>query len=57
MDKLEAARMARRAYQKKWRANNPEKVKAATERYWIRQGELLVQQTESKERGENHDAK
>lgn len=55
MDKHEAARMARRAYQKKWRASNPEKVKAATERYWIRQGERLAQQAEIKEGEDAHD--
>lgn len=36
MNDIEAARKARRAYQKEWRAKNPDKVKAATERYWIK---------------------
>lgn len=32
-------RKARNAYAKKWRANNPEKVKAAQNRYWERRAE------------------
>ena len=30
----EAAREARNAYKRKWAKDNPEKVKAATRRYW-----------------------
>lgn len=30
----EAAKEARRAYKRKWARENPDKVKAATERYW-----------------------
>ena len=30
----EAAREARNAYKRKWAKENPDKVKAATERYW-----------------------
>ncbi len=29
--------LARRAYQKKWRDKNPEKVKAKNARYWEKQ--------------------
>ena len=32
----EAVKAARREYQRRWRKNNPEKVKAAQERYWRR---------------------
>ena len=39
IDKAEAARAARREYQRRWRAKNPDKVKAATERYWMRVAE------------------
>lgn len=30
----EAAREARNAYKRKWAKDNPDKVKAATRRYW-----------------------
>lgn len=30
----ERAKAARRAYKRKWAKENPEKVKAAQERYW-----------------------
>ena len=30
----EAARAARNAYKRRWAKENPEKVKAATRRYW-----------------------
>jgi len=30
----EAAKEARRAYQRKWRRENPEKVRATQDRYW-----------------------
>lgn len=32
----EAARAARNAYKRKWAKENPDKVKAATRRYWER---------------------
>lgn len=32
----EAAKAARREYQRKWRKKNPDKVKAAQEKYWKR---------------------
>ena len=40
----EAAKEARRAYKRKWAQDNPDKVKAAQERYWTRQGEKLKQE-------------
>lgn len=46
-DKSEAARKAKNAYMKKWRAANPDKVKANTERYWARQAERM----EAEQRG------
>ena len=38
----EAAKEAKNKYKREWRKNNPEKVRAANERYW-----------EKKERGES----
>lgn len=35
----EAAREARNAYKRKWAKDNPEKVKAATRRYWERKAQ------------------
>ena len=32
----ESAKAARNAYARKWRAKNPDKVKAAQDRYWDR---------------------
>lgn len=32
---------ARRAYQKKWRAKNKDKVKAANDRYWLKKAAEL----------------
>lgn len=33
-----AKREARREYQRKWRQNNPDKVKAIQQRYWEKKG-------------------
>ncbi len=30
------AKAARREYQRKWAKNNPDKIKAAQERYWLK---------------------
>lgn len=35
----EAAREARNAYKRKWAKENPDKVKAATRRYWERKAQ------------------
>ena len=35
----QAAIEARRRYHKQWRQKNPEKVKAANDRYWARRAE------------------
>lgn len=37
--KNEKAAAARRAYQREWAKQNPEKVKAAQERYWAKKAE------------------
>ncbi|MBQ1778213.1 MAG: hypothetical protein IIZ93_08675 [Acidaminococcaceae bacterium] len=36
-----AAKEARRQYQKTWRAKNPDKVKAAQLRYWVKKAEQM----------------
>lgn len=33
-----AKREARREYQRRWRQNNPDKVKAINDRYWEKKG-------------------
>ena len=44
-----AAIEARRAYQREWRAENREKVRAAQERYWLKKAaEMNAAGTESK---------
>lgn len=35
----EAAKEARRAYKREWAHRNPDKVKAAQERYWTKRAE------------------
>lgn len=35
----EAARAARNAYKRRWAKENPDKVKAATRRYWERKAQ------------------
>ena len=42
----EEAKAARRAYKKQWRANNKDKIKASTARYWERK----AKQAEEEER-------
>lgn len=38
-NEIEKAREAQRAYAKKWRARNPEKVRANNLRYWARRAD------------------
>ena len=38
-----AAREARREYQRRWRASNPDKVRAANQRYWEKKGQEFLQ--------------
>lgn len=40
---VQAAIEARRRYHKQWRQKNPEKVKAANDRYWARRAEREAQ--------------
>lgn len=35
------AREALRAYQRRWRKANPDKVKAANERYWLKKAQEI----------------
>ena len=41
------AKELRREYARKWRANNPDKVKAANERYWLKQAEKAAKEAEN----------
>lgn len=45
---LEAAREARNAYYRKWRKNNPDKVKAIKDRYWLKKAKSAEERTEDK---------
>ena len=38
----EAAREARNAYKRKWAKENPDKVKAATRRYWEKKAQAAT---------------
>ena len=40
-EQLERARQARNAYLRKWRAENPDKVREQRLRYWLRKVEAL----------------
>lgn len=48
---LEKARQARNAYARRWRRNNPEKAKAAHDRYWVRRAEREAQAAEQTTEG------
>ena len=37
----EAIKAARNAYRREWRKKNPDKVKAAQERYWLKRAQEL----------------
>lgn len=39
----EKARLERNAYMKAWRDKNPERVKAAINRYWVKRALELIQ--------------
>ncbi len=45
----EAAKAARRAYKRAWNKANPDKVKAAQERYWTRRAEREQAEKENAE--------
>ena len=53
---LEKARQARNAYAREWRKNNPEKAKAAHDRYWARRAEREAQAAQIVEGGKDHAA-
>lgn len=53
---LEKARQARNAYAREWRKNNPEKAKAAHDRYWARRAEREARAAQTVEGGKNHAA-
>ena len=49
MSMSEAAREARRAYKREWNRRNPDKVKAAQERYWNRKAQQAQQTQDAQE--------
>ena len=49
MSMSEAAREARRAYKREWNRRNPDKVKAAQERYWNRKAQQTQQTQDTQE--------
>ena len=50
----ESIRKARNAYRREWNKRNPEKVKAAQEKYWLRKAAELT--AESSEGGAHEQA-
>ena len=50
MSMSEAAREARRAYKREWNRRNPDKVKAAQERYWNRKAQQAQQTQDAQEK-------
>lgn len=47
------AKAARNAYRKEWAKRNPDKVRAANERYWQKKAEELTQAAENNENEQN----
>ena len=47
----EAAKEARRAYKRKWAKENPDKVRAAQERYWKKKAAETAQETATAPKG------
>lgn len=47
----EAVKKAKAQYHKKWQRENPEKVKAAQERYWLKKAKEIM------EKEQNNDSK
>ena len=45
---IEAIKAAKRAYEKQWRANNKDKVRAKNQRYWIKRAMALREQNEGR---------
>lgn len=48
-ERREAARQARNAYHREWRAKNKDKVKANNDRYWEKKAEQLQEEAEKEE--------
>lgn len=46
MDMEELKREARREYQREWRKKNPDKLKAAQERYWLKKAAEIAAKRE-----------
>ena len=42
MNKKDMAAEARRAYKREWNRKNPDKVRAAQERYWLKKAEAAA---------------
>ena len=55
MELTEAAKEARRAYDREWRAKNREKVKEAKVRYWNRKAEHMAAETVATDEEEKED--
>lgn len=52
MDMQELKKQARREYSREWRKRNPEKVRAAQERYWAKKAaEIAVKREKPPENG------
>lgn len=51
----EAAAAARRAYQREWRRKNPEKIRAAQERYWTKKAREMNEQKQDAEQDPKQD--
>lgn len=47
VEQKQLALKARRAYQREWKRNNPEKVKAAQERHWLKKAQQMEQEAEN----------
>lgn len=45
-DMQELKREARREYMREWRKNNPDKLKAAQERYWLKKAAEIAAKRE-----------
>lgn len=46
MDTQELKREARREYMREWRKKNPEKLRAAQERYWVKKAAEIAAKRE-----------
>ena len=46
---LAEIREANRQYKKEWRRKNPDKVKAANERYWLKKAESLMKENQKED--------